>query len=181
MNDNEFRGAKYDKSLTRTQIAALVRSDVKAAIKAGVLPAGLKVSVRCNGSAITASITAFPAAVLNPARVYADAIGVWEQRTRLLYTAPVRQAVDAIEALLNAYLRDASDIQTDYFNCNFYGSVDVRTDNTAERERLLASDELSDLRVSKAAKLDLVPYLDAYDSAGGFSRIDGGWSMGVAA
>lgn len=163
MND-EFRGAKFDKTLTRTQIAALVRKDIKASIKAGELPAGLKTSVRCQGSAIYASITSFPGPVLNPARVYADAVGQWEQRSRLLYTADVNKACRAIEALMNAYLRDSSDISTDYFNCNFYGFVDVRTNTTEERARLLATDAVADLRVSKSAGLDIVPYLNSYET-----------------
>lgn len=168
---NEFHGAKFDKMLTRVQIAALVRKDIKAAVAANDLPKGIEVGVRCHGSAITATISAFPGAVLNPARVYADAVGQWEKRTRGLYTAAVRKACDTIEALMNAYLRDSSDISSDYFNCNFYGSVDVRTDNTAERARLAAGDEIADLRVSKAANVDLEPFLNSYDLSIGFARL----------
>src|SRR5687767_7020547 len=80
-NDNTrssiFYGAKYDRDLSTTQIAAKYRQDIKAAIKSGEIPAGLKVSVRteyfAGGSAIRASITACPAfRVVNPERVIAD-------------------------------------------------------------------------------------------------------------
>lgn len=49
-------GSKYDKTRTTTQEAACFRADVKQAIKEGVLPKGLKLSVKTDyfsgGSAI---------------------------------------------------------------------------------------------------------------------------------
>lgn len=165
---NEFRGTKYNPDLNRVAIAKLARADIKAAIKAGELPAGIKVSVTCPaGGSISASIVSFPGPVLNRARVYGDALNFWEQRTRLLYTAPVRAALSTLDAILCAYLRDSSDSSTDYFNCNFYNSVQCRCDTSAERASLLESDELADLRVTKAAGCEVFGYLEALDTSGG--------------
>lgn len=164
---NEFRGTRYNPDLNRVAIAKLARADIKAAIASGELPAGIKVSVTCHGNSISASIVSFPGPVLNRARVYGDALGFWEQRTRLLYTAPVRKALSTLDAILCAYLRDSSDSSTDYFSCNFYNSVQCRCDTRTERETLLASDELADLRVTKAAGCEVFGYLEALDTSGG--------------
>ena len=165
-DDNEFRGTKYSPGLNRVTIAKLVRVDVKAAMKQGVLPKGIKVSVRCSGSSIRATITAYPGPVLNPAWVFANSASVFEPRCRALHTAPVMAACAVLESILRDYLRDASDIQTDYFNCNFYSSVSVDTDNNVERDSLLESPELADLKVAKAAGRDVTGQLNAYDTSG---------------
>ena len=164
---NEFRGAKYSSTLNRVAIAKLVQDDIKVALKTGLLPKGVKVSVRCAGSSIRATITAFPGPVLNPASVFANAANVFEPRCRLLYSAPVEAACATLEAVLRDYLRDASDIQTDYFNCNFYSSVTVGTENTLERKSLLESPELADLLIAKAAGANVTGQLDAYDTNAG--------------
>ena len=43
-------GPKYNAELTRKEIAALIRADLKAAVASGELPKGLKTSVRKSGS-----------------------------------------------------------------------------------------------------------------------------------
>lgn len=172
----EFRGTKYQEDLSTVAIAKAVRADVKAAIADGELPKGIKVSVTCQsfagGSSISATIKAFPGKVLNPARVYGDAIGFWEQRSRLLYTQPVSRAVAVLESILKSYQRDDSDSMTDYFNCNFYDHVDVRCDTAAERAALDASPELADLRVTKAMNPAAVyDTLESYDLSAGKARL----------
>jgi len=167
---NETRGSKYSADLNTTQIAALVRADVKAAIANGELPKGIKVGVRSSryagGSSITVTINAFPGAVLNPARVYSDAIGFWEEQTRLLYTLPVRRACRTLEAIVAEYNRDASDSMVDHFDTNFYSHIDVRVDTRAERANLEAGDEIADLKVAKAAGVALFSMVDAHDLSG---------------
>lgn len=107
-------GAKYDKNLSTTQIAALVREEIKAAVKAGTLPAG-KYSVRSQsysgGSSIDVRISGLTGQVFEPEYLargdeylrgpfVEDATG-WHRPSR--YALPVLVAVKAVEAMLAAY------------------------------------------------------------------------------
>ena len=97
-----------------------------------------------------------------------------ESRRRSLFgTGAINTARKTIESIMNAYRRDASDIQSDYHNVNFYGSVDVEIDTRAERAALLESTELADLRVAKAAGIDVIGQLDAYDTNPRWIFVDG--------
>lgn len=175
-----YTGAKYSRDLSNTAIAKLIRSDIKAAIAAGDLPKGLKVSVRKSGNSINLSITAFPGPVCNPANVYGHALSVYEQRGRVLYSAPVRRTLNTLEAIANEYNRDDSRIEEDYFNTNFYLFTSVASEcSHAERDALLTGPELEDLRALKLAiglaadekarralENQMINTLDAYDTSG---------------
>lgn len=139
-------GSKYDTNLTTVEIAKRFREDVKAAIKAGDLPKGLKVSAPAKhfsgGSSIHAVITACPVRVLNPARVaveYAnphDHIGGNPPR----HTEEATALLAKLNEMLRAYNHDGSDIMTDYFDVNFYGDVTFHWElEHAEREKLIAA------------------------------------------
>jgi hypothetical protein len=120
-------GRKYDKNLSTTEIAKRFREDLKAAIKAGTLPKGLKCSVRtkyfAGGSSIDVDVTALPAGFRlfdteflthhrdRPSEFYSG-----ERRT-----PEAKALLAALEKMLQAYNYDGSDIMTDYFNVNFYG------------------------------------------------------------
>lgn len=115
------------------QIAARIRADIKAAIKAGELPRGIKARVRCSGSSLHDSIRvliAMPveiAAVENPEAEYGCMPG---QRRLTVEAQRIRNRVRAIWA---AYNYDNSDIQTDYFDVRYYGGVDIAGVYAAER------------------------------------------------
>ncbi|MFH8805282.1 hypothetical protein ACH4F6_38035 [Streptomyces sp. NPDC017936] len=135
--DRRTYGAKYDRNLSTVQIAALVRAQIKLARKLakqsagedgavklpdpiGDAPAEIKFSVRserfAGGSSIDISI-------LNEPKGWA-----WEIREQHGYpmemaTPAMRALVDELAGLLRAYNYDGSDITTDYFDVNFYGSV----------------------------------------------------------
>lgn len=124
----EGEGAKYDPSLSTTEIAARIRAEVKDAVRAGKLPRGLKVGVRSSsysgGSSINIVIKRAPFVVLNPARA------AWEASnphaypgdcSESRYTAEASRVADAITAIAHAYNFDHSDAQSDYFHVNFYG------------------------------------------------------------
>ena len=171
---NRTEGAKYDRNLSTTEIAKLIRADIKTAIKAGQLPKGIKVGVRsryfAGGSSIDLTITAFPGQVLNPASVYANALSVFEERSRPYYSQAVRQALATLDGLMDAYNHDASDSMSDYFDVKFYGHVSVRcAQEAAERAVLLANDALADLRVAKNAGDNMSHWIDGYDTSGGDS------------
>lgn len=165
-------GSKYDRNLSTTEIAKLIRADIKTAIKAGQLPKGIKVGVRsryfAGGSSIDLTITAFPGPVLNPALIYSLELSVFEERQRPHYSLPVRKALATLDGLMDAYNYDASDSQFDHFDVNFYGHVSVRcSQEAAERAVLLANDALTDLRVAKSAGDSMNHWLDGYDTSGG--------------
>lgn len=146
-------GEKYDANLSTTQVAALVRGQIKAAVKAGELPAG-KYSVRSSsysmGSSINIRISGLSGQVFEPEYLtngdkylngpsVEDATG-WHRPSR--YAAPVLVAVKKVEEMLAAYNHDGSDIQSDYFDVKFYGHVSVETTVAEEqvaREALAAA------------------------------------------
>lgn len=49
---NRTEGAKYNRNLSTTEIAKLIRADIMTAIKAGQLPKGIKVGVRDRKSVV---------------------------------------------------------------------------------------------------------------------------------
>ena len=139
--DRCWYGAKYDQvsRLSTTEIAALIRADLKLARKAGKMaakagdlavadpiadaPDGIRFSVRSEyfsgGSAIRIAILRIPEAWGYEEREDRD----WPGRK---YTGATEALADlgmAVKAVMNAYNYDGSDSQTDYYDVNFYGSV----------------------------------------------------------
>lgn len=125
-------GAKYDGSLDVAEIAKLVRKEIKAEIKAGRFPKGLKVSVRirrfAGGCSLDAEITGVPDGfvIRNPERVKLEAENPNEHYPTCHYPILTEKA-EAIEkkikSIIAAYNHDGSEIQVDYFDVNFYSST----------------------------------------------------------
>lgn len=128
---NERRGHKYDPSVRRStkEIAALVRADIKAALAAGELPKGLKVSVRyesfSGGSAIRVNVTALPEGFevfdLDTLRAQRAQPYDWQTARLPRYTAEAQALLAALTRIGKAYHRNNSDAMTDYFDVNYYG------------------------------------------------------------
>ena len=102
----------------RKEIAAAIRADIKAAKKAGDLPADLKVSVRTDnyagGGAIRVTLSGW-----DSERVYSpEGDGYFDM------TNEAKNVMHRVEALRGAYNRDASDPMVDYFEVDYYGSTD---------------------------------------------------------
>ena len=99
-------------------IAADIRADVKAAQKAGELPQDVKVSVRTDlfagGGAVRVTLSGW-----SSEQVYTK-----DDDGGLELTQAARGVQDQIEAIRNAYNRDASDAFVDYFEVTYYGSTD---------------------------------------------------------
>jgi hypothetical protein len=133
-------GLKYHlaRDLTTTQIAKLIRTDIKLARKAaqqtaaepaalktvdpiGDAPAQITFSVRSQyysgGSSIDITIKNIPEAWGWTAED--DHFG----RSRKVPTPELRALAQELKALHRAYNYDGSDITTDYFDVNYYGSV----------------------------------------------------------
>ncbi len=132
---NEVRGAKFDatKGLTQVEIAARIRQDIKDALKSGLLPKGVKVSVRCKsysgGGSIDINITAVPPGfrVCNPKYV------AWRKENPQDSFPPFRACdmrsdeysavLETLKGIHDAYNRDNSDSMSDYFDVRYYGDV----------------------------------------------------------
>ena len=132
-------GSKYDRSLSTKEIAAKLRAEVKAAIKAGTLPAGTKISVRyrsySGGSSIDVSVTALPDgfALHNPERIQFEIEHPNEyvvDHHYPTYTPEAKALLATLKAMMDAYNYDRSDIQTDYFDVAFYGHAQYDSDLT---------------------------------------------------
>lgn len=140
MYEYKFEGSKYRQTthLPRTEIAKLMRADVKALR----LPKGFKVSVRCKqysgGGSIDIRLTAVPEGFLLIASVSDD----YMQRRTL--TPAAQRILDDLKSIHSAYLYDDSDSMTDYFNCRYYGHAEIEGDlldaEQARRPSLLARD-----------------------------------------
>ena len=131
-------GTKYEatKGLSRVEIAKLIRADIKAAVKAGTLPAA-KYSVTCQSYAGGGSINIKVADVTkegfvlhNEARLRWDLenphAGLYNcpANVRDLYSPEAVELKKTLEGIMAAYNYDGSDIQSDYFNVRFYGGAE---------------------------------------------------------
>ena len=109
------KGPKYIGRRPNKEVAVDIRRDLKSAVERGELPEGLKFSVKVDarGSAIRVRV----AGVKNP-RVRDD-LG-------RDVTSPEAKAIyDKVDAITNAYNRYNSDVQTDYFDVDYYGFVSI--------------------------------------------------------
>lgn len=134
-------GAKYNGDLDVVEIAALFRADVKAAIKSGALPKGLKLAVKCQkyagGCSISVRVKAYPGEIHAPSVVRyrmlnwknpnAEQIPVYAR-----YSDEARAVMAALRAMLDAYRSEVSEWASDYCETNFFG----RADWCGELERL---------------------------------------------
>lgn len=129
-------GEKYEatKKLTSTEVVALIRADIKAAVKAGELPPA-KYSVRkdsySGGWSVRIRVSDLPFLEHDTDHIAAVA----ENRSHAhLSAGGNRQNVGVLaveqrlERIAADYNYDGSDIQTDYFNVRFYCSVSFDSD-----------------------------------------------------
>ncbi len=134
-------GPKYNSRLSTTEIAALIRQDIKLARKLaakagpddgegavkipspiGDAPAGVKFSVRSEyfsgGSAVNMTVKGVSAE-------WAWTVEEDRGHPRKVLTATMKALEAELKSLANAYNFDGSDIMTDFFHVNFYLSLDV--------------------------------------------------------
>jgi hypothetical protein len=112
---------------TAAQIAKAVRQDIKAADKAGDLPAfpaGVKFAVTCQNFAGGCSVD------VNVKQAPEDWAWTEIPEGWRRYPTETKRISDELQALakaldviLNAYNRDGSEIQVDYFDVRYYASV----------------------------------------------------------
>lgn len=131
-------GAKYDPKHTLTDIAKMIREEIKLLRKIGNLesdgavaipspiadmPAGIKVSVRqLHYGSIVVTLSGVPQEWGWVRGI--DPRDFWNQE-RWMHTPALHALIDELDTLVNAYNYDRSDAMVDHFDVNFYGRVDV--------------------------------------------------------
>lgn len=122
-------GELYDRDMSTKECAAEIRKALRRLSKSKHSPlTSANVSVRyrsfSGGSAIDVRLT-----VPYPTHVKDEDAEAWNRQDGKRWpwlTDRAREAKAIAETLHNAYNFDGSDIQTDYFHVNYYGSVDIR-------------------------------------------------------
>jgi hypothetical protein len=154
MLDDRSYGSKYDRNLSTTEIAKLVRADIKSAIKSGSLP-NMKVSVRSEYYSMGTSLYVKVKEIIgrdldiyNAERLLSDSKN--EPNFGVPWMSDEARAIlNTLEGIVGAYNHDGSDLQTDHFDVKFYAHVDFHYEfEAASRARQLAA-----LKSAEAASL----------------------------
>jgi hypothetical protein len=177
-SSNIAYGKKYDAKLTGPEISKAVRKDIKEAIKAGKLPS-IKTSVRYDhfsgGKSIDVTVMGWPASIRmqNPERVRFDHLHPGKDNRDLPhYTEIGQEILRKLEEIRSAYNFDGSDIMTDYFHVNYYGSVHI--DWQAERdERQAILKDLPRFVTGNDVKIKTGPFAGWYKIAAVFEDQNG--------
>lgn len=136
-------GPKADgQYLSAAALAKLVRADIRAAVKAGDLPAHLTYSVTSEHSTLHSSVYVTVRGATD-AWLYANPAAPERDRQPSAAADALHNKVEAIRA---AYNWDASDSMTDYFDTRYYGSVTLE-DDAARGFRLQRAAERSAMAV----------------------------------
>lgn len=128
---NSRTGSRYDETRTLdvADVARLIRSDIKQAVKDGKLPKGPRYSVRTSrfsgGCSIDINVTNWD----GDCRVLGSDPGSCSDHPDFadsyVYTAEADAAVKVLRSITQAYNRDNSDSQTDYYEVKFYSHVQI--------------------------------------------------------
>lgn len=135
MNQN-FTGARYQPGLDAAAITKAMRQEIAQRIKAGTLPAGLKVSVRLQrysmGRSIDLTVTALPAGfpLVNPLHLqfrrdhpHASLLHLPDDHPAIpLYTPEARALRAQLTEIHGLWNFDRSDSASDY-RCNYGGEA----------------------------------------------------------
>lgn len=149
-------GSKYGatKDMRRSELAKLMRADIKAAKAAGELPADLTVSVKTREYSGGGSIDMY---ITGPARLYNPLYLLWHADTRntnifvpghLLprLTPEGDAALETLKKIHFSYNYDGSEIQVDYFNVRYYGhpqmSWELEREAITEAQKMIAANGL---------------------------------------
>lgn len=110
-------GSRWERGRDIAEIAKDVRRDIKAAVKAGNLPADVKFSVRISRFSMGKSLDVRATLPDRPARRAIE--------TGYGYTHEAATIIAVVKSITDAYNYDASDSLTDYYNVEFYSDVIV--------------------------------------------------------
>lgn len=135
-------GSKFQRGMDTAEVAKRLRADIKAAQRAGSIPAGVKVSVRTSrfsmGSSVSLTVTACPFMVQTREFLRHHATEPHRFYEGQRQTEAARALLAQLQEMGSEYRRDDSDTSTDYFNCNFYLHVDFDGAITSEEHQIAA-------------------------------------------
>lgn len=138
-------GAKYERGLDVREIAKRIRQQIKTEIAAGALPqlqASVKIARFAGGQSIDIRVTAASFPILNRERVLVEhrqPHKYFPTAHYPVYTEQGATVLKQLQAMLDAYNYDGSEIQVDYHNKNFYGFAEYSNDlREHEREQIVA-------------------------------------------
>jgi hypothetical protein len=137
-----FKGSNYDSTLTTTDVAKKIREQVKGLKKDGTIPKDTKISVTSKyfsgGSSISIYVKESPRLrFFNPEYfAFQSALkdgskNLSSDRSPERHSEEGQKILDLLKGIAESYNYDKSDIQTDYFNVNFY--LHVETEYELER------------------------------------------------
>lgn len=121
----EFRGAKYaaTERLDLADVAKLIRADIKAQVPG--VKASVRISRYAGGQSLRVDVKSVPEGVevANAERVRFDVEhGPYAYTHLPLLSAEGEAILTKLRAIVSAYNRDNSDIQSDYFDVRFYSN-----------------------------------------------------------
>jgi len=142
--------------LGTTEIAALIRQDIKDAVTRGELPRA-KYSVRTDkysmGSSIDIVVSHLPFPVINPDAFIVQRGASWvsfdSSRHRSRFTPAALEVERKLNAIVDAYHWDKSDSMTDYYNERFARSVRLTEDAGAYKQ--MEATKVAEARAAEAA------------------------------
>ena len=109
-------GSNYRGYRDAADIARDVRADLKSAAKAALIPADIKVSVRCQKYAGGQSVDVYLSG-WDRSRIWDIGPEGWKM------TAEAKAVEGFVEKIRESYNRDNSDSMTDYFEVVYYGTT----------------------------------------------------------
>lgn len=126
----DWRGINYDPDLSIVEIAKIIRTEIRAAIRLGALNPITKVSVTKHGTSIQVSLT-MPRAACEVTEstpgVYWSPMYGWALVgcSRPWMLRPAFHAVFRVERFVDSFNRDQSNSQLDYFHKCFWENVSL--------------------------------------------------------
>lgn len=113
--------------MSATEIAKLMRKDIKEAQKRGQIPTFAKICVRVyHHSSIEITVTQWQgSAYTEEYKAIANQYSVLKHMHIQRYTDALQTTMQVLEDIHCAYNRNNSDTTTDYFDVNYYGVVKV--------------------------------------------------------
>lgn len=137
----DFKGAHYEqgKHLDIKDIAIKVRKHLKDAISSGDLPSQMKCSVKISrysgGRSLDVTITYLP----HDFKFLSDGYASWKKQfpssndyqrfsADMMKSEEHKNLIKKVDEIRNYYNYDRSDVMSDYFEVNYYGSTDIDYD-----------------------------------------------------
>jgi hypothetical protein len=149
--------------LDTAEIAALIRQDIKEAVKRGQLPKA-KYSVRTDrysmGSSIDVVVSGLPFPVINPDAFIVQPGASWvtfdSSRYRSRFTPAAQEVERKLNAIIDAYHWDKSDSMTDYYHERFARNVRL-TEDAGDWKRMEAAKVAAARAAEDAARKEVHP------------------------